>query len=96
MASAIFTAHTTPSSTGMCRSPSSFVANWAKPAQPSRIASASSSFLAFRFGGTSEDVKPFKSVGSGVVEIALRYDTDAYRTVVALHLGKKLYVLHAF
>ena len=43
-----------------------------------------------------KDAKPFKGVGSGVVEIALRYDTDAYRTVVAVQLGKKLYVLHAF
>jgi phage-related protein len=35
-------------------------------------------------------------MGSGVVEIALRYDTDAYRTIVAVQLGKKIYVLHAF
>ena len=26
----------------------------------------------------------------------MRYDKDAYRTVVAVQLGKKLYVLHAF
>jgi phage-related protein len=49
-----------------------------------------------QFGGMPKDAKPFKGVGSGVVEIALRYDTDAYRTVVAVQLGKKLYVLHAF
>jgi phage-related protein len=35
-------------------------------------------------------------VGSGVLEIAVRYDKDAYRAVVALQLGNKLYVLHAF
>jgi phage-related protein len=29
-------------------------------------------------------------------EIALRYDRNAFRTVVAVQLGKKLYVLHAF
>jgi phage-related protein len=49
-----------------------------------------------QFGGMPKDAKPFKGVGSGIVEIALRYDTDAYRTVVAVQLGKKIYVLHAF
>ncbi len=49
-----------------------------------------------QFGGMPKDAKPFKGVGSGVVEIALRYETDAYRAVVAVQLGKKLYVLHAF
>jgi phage-related protein len=39
---------------------------------------------------------PFKEVGSGVFEIALRYDAEAYRTVLAVQLGKKIYVLHAF
>ena len=38
----------------------------------------------------------FKGVGSGVFEIALRYDAEAYRTVLAVQLGKKIYVLHAF
>lgn len=42
------------------------------------------------------DAKPLKGIGSGVLEIALRYDTDAYRTVVALQLGDRIYVLHAF
>jgi phage-related protein len=49
-----------------------------------------------QFGGIPKDVKPFKGVGSGVFEIAIRYDTDSYRTVVAVQLGKKIYVLHAF
>lgn len=49
-----------------------------------------------QFGGMPKDAKPFKGVGSGVLEIAVRYDKDAYRTVVAVQLGKKLYVLHAF
>jgi phage-related protein len=35
-------------------------------------------------------------VGSGVLEIAVRYDKNAYRTVAAVQLGKKIYVLHAF
>ena len=49
-----------------------------------------------QFGGMPKDAKPFKGVGSGVLEIAVRYDKDAYRTVVALQVGKKIYVLHAF
>ena len=49
-----------------------------------------------QFGGMPKDAKPFSGIGSGVVEIALRYDKDAYRTVVALQVGKRIYVLHAF
>jgi phage-related protein len=49
-----------------------------------------------QFGGMPRDAKPFKGVGSGILEIAVRYDKNAYRTVVAVQLGKKLYVLHAF
>ena len=49
-----------------------------------------------QFGGMPTDTKPFRGVGSGVFEIAVRYDKDAYRTVVALQIGKKIYVLHAF
>ncbi len=44
----------------------------------------------------AEDAKPFKGVGSGVLEIALRYRTDAYRVVLAVQIGKRIYVLHAF
>ena|SRR5215471_13844989 len=49
-----------------------------------------------QFGGMPRDAKLFKGAGSGVIEIALRYAGDAYRTVVAVHLGEKIYVLHAF
>ena len=49
-----------------------------------------------QFGGMPADAKPFKGIGGGVFEIALRSDKNAYRTVVAVQLGKKLYVLHAF
>jgi phage-related protein len=49
-----------------------------------------------QFGGMPRDTKPFKGVGGGVFEIAVRYDKGAYRTIVAVQLGKKLYVLHAF
>ena len=33
-----------------------------------------------QLGGMPKDAKPFKSVGSGVVEIALRYVSDAYQS----------------
>ena len=49
-----------------------------------------------QFGGMPRDAKPFKGVGSGVIEIALRYEGDAFRTVVAVQLGEMIYVLHAF
>ncbi len=37
-----------------------------------------------QFGGMPRDAKPFKGVGSGVFEIALRHDKEAYRTVLAV------------
>lgn len=49
-----------------------------------------------QFGGMPKDAKPFKGVGSGVFEIAIPFDGDAYRTVLAVQLGEKIYVLHAF
>jgi phage-related protein len=49
-----------------------------------------------QFGGMPKDAKPFKGVGSGVLEIALRYASDAYRVVLAVQIGWRIYVLHAF
>jgi len=49
-----------------------------------------------QFGGMPKDAKPFRGVGSGVFEIALAYETNAYRAVYAVQLGAKIYVLHAF
>lgn len=49
-----------------------------------------------QFGGMPKDAKPFKGVGSGVFEIAIKYDKEAYRTIVAIQLGDYIYVLHAF
>lgn len=43
-----------------------------------------------------KNAKPFKGIGGGVVEIAPRYASDAYRVVVALQIGSRIYVLHAF
>ncbi|WP_370569810.1 type II toxin-antitoxin system RelE/ParE family toxin [Sphaerospermopsis sp. LEGE 00249] len=47
-------------------------------------------------GETPMDAKPLKGVGSGVYEIVKRYDTDAYRCVYAVKIGKNIYILHAF
>ena len=49
-----------------------------------------------QFGGMPKDAKPFRGVGSGVLEIALRYASDAYRVVVAIQASRRIYVLHAF
>lgn len=43
-----------------------------------------------------DPVKPLHGMGSGVFEVALRYRTDAYRTVFALQLGEEIWVVHAF
>jgi phage-related protein len=48
-----------------------------------------------QFGGMPKDAKPFKGVGSGVLELALRYASDAYRVVLAVQIDKRIYVLHA-
>jgi phage-related protein len=49
-----------------------------------------------QYGGMPKDAKPFKGIGSGVFEIAIRQDGEAYRTIVAVQLGRNIYVLHAF
>jgi phage-related protein len=49
-----------------------------------------------QFGGMPKDAKPFKGIGSGIIELALRYASDAYRVVTAIQLGARIYVLHAF
>ena len=49
-----------------------------------------------QLGVTPPLAKPLKGVGSGVFEIATRFDTNTYRTVYAVQLSKHVYVLHAF
>jgi phage-related protein len=49
-----------------------------------------------QYGGMPKDAKPLRGIGNGVIEIAIRPGGEAYRTVVALQLGRKIYVLHAF
>ncbi len=40
--------------------------------------------------------KPLTGMGSGVMELALRHQGDAYRVVYALQIGTDIWVLHAF
>jgi phage-related protein len=47
-------------------------------------------------GRKSDIAKPMKGQGSGVYEIALRYRTDAYRTIYAVNIGEEVWVIHAF
>ncbi len=37
-----------------------------------------------QFGGMPKDAKPFKGIGSGVFEIAIKHDKEAYLTVLAV------------
>ena len=47
-------------------------------------------------GQKSDSAKPLKGFGNGILEIVLRYRTDAYRVVYATQIGEELWVIHAF
>lgn len=47
-------------------------------------------------GSKSDNAKPFKGVGSGVFEIAMRHRGDAFRAIYAVQIGVDLWVIHAF
>ncbi len=47
-------------------------------------------------GKTPLDMKPLPQFGRGVYELRERFDTNAYRLMYVLNLGKAVYVLHAF
>ena len=47
-------------------------------------------------GGKADIVKPLKGLGPGVMEIANRYRTDAWRVVHVTEIAGRLWVLHAF
>jgi len=49
-----------------------------------------------QWGGTPDSAKHFKGVGAGVYELVESHDSNAYRAVYAVKLGRKVYVLHAF
>ena len=47
-------------------------------------------------GGKADIAKPIKGLGSGVMEIVVRYRTDAYRVVYVTEVAGTLWVIHAF
>ncbi|MEQ9638548.1 MAG: type II toxin-antitoxin system RelE/ParE family toxin [Alphaproteobacteria bacterium] len=47
-------------------------------------------------GGKADVAKPLKGMGAGVMEIAVRYRSDAYRCVYVTEIAGSLWVLHAF
>jgi len=49
-----------------------------------------------QLGEKPPKAKPFKGVSSGVLEIVTRFEKDTFRTVYAVKIGQRVYVLHAF
>ncbi|MDE0389953.1 MAG: type II toxin-antitoxin system RelE/ParE family toxin [Rhodospirillales bacterium] len=47
-------------------------------------------------GGKADIAKPLKGFGPSVMEIAVRYRTDAWRVVYVTELAGRLWVIHAF
>lgn len=47
-------------------------------------------------GSKADVAKPMRGLGSGVMEIAVRYRTDAWRVVYVSELSGSLWVVHAF
>ncbi|MDN2581857.1 type II toxin-antitoxin system RelE/ParE family toxin [Aquibium sp. ELW1220] len=47
-------------------------------------------------GQKADNAKPLTGHGGGILEIVLRYRTDAYRVVYATQIGDDLWVIHAF
>ena len=47
-------------------------------------------------GGKADVAKPMLGLGSGVFEIALPYQGDAFRVVYAVQLAEDIWVVHAF
>ena len=47
-------------------------------------------------GLTPQNAKPLSGIASGAFEIVTRFDGDTFRTVYAVKIGDKVYVLHVF
>ena len=47
-------------------------------------------------GGKSVIAKPLAGMGTGVLEIALPFEGNAFRVVYAVKIGESLWVIHAF
>lgn len=49
-----------------------------------------------QFGGTAPPAKPWKGLGSGVLEVVESHDGNACRAVYTIRFDKVVHVLHAF
>jgi phage-related protein len=47
-------------------------------------------------GGKADIAKPMHGLGSGLLEIGLPFDGNAFRVVYALQYGSEIWVVHAF
>ena len=47
-------------------------------------------------GGKAGIAKPMKGLGSGVFEVALPFQGNAFRVIYAVQLGEELWVIHSF
>ena len=47
-------------------------------------------------GSKSDVAKPLKGIGPGVMEVAVRYRTNAWRVVYVAEISGSLWVVHAF
>jgi phage-related protein len=47
-------------------------------------------------GRKADIAKPLTGLGTGVLEIAVRYRTDAYRAVYAVQIAEEIWVIHTF
>jgi phage-related protein len=47
-------------------------------------------------GGKADVAKPLHGLGSGVFEIALPFQGDAFRVIYAVQIADEIWVLHAF
>ena len=47
-------------------------------------------------GGKADIAKPLRGFGQGVMQIAIRYRTDAWRVVYLTEMAGRLWVIHAF
>ena len=77
--------------------------SWIKPARkafdgfPAPVQTAALRALTIAAEGQkAENAKPLIGLGAGVLEIVLRYRTDAFRVVYATQIDDDLWVVHAF
>jgi phage-related protein len=49
-----------------------------------------------QFGGMAPSAKPWKGLGSGVLEVVESHEGNTYRAVYTVRFDEAVYVLHAF